>query len=297
MGVGNARLSGFQSARRTGLRASAVGALIAAAVVLCAPAPPASAVAKESLRPLDPAERGLVARLNDEREVTPGPGGAPLARLSVSSALIQAASDFAHYLKETQQFSHHAGGTTPAQRALAAGWTPAPGSRLSVGEDLFEGESPEAAYSAWKSSPSHAAVLFQPDAYWVGVGRSANKWVLLVGGRCEGPRCEATTAARDDAALVAAAPQPARLRFRLRRIGRRVVVGVRVLRGDGRVLVRLRRSDGRSARRTAVSRRGTLWRYRFRLPTRGRWRAIITFRPDPGWTKVLIRARPFTVRE
>ena len=163
-----------------------------------------------------------------------------------------------------------------------------------MGENLFEGEGPEAAYAAWKSSPPHAAVLFQPDAYWVGVGRSANKWVLLVGGRCTGPECGMTGVGADEAALLSAVQEAARMRYRVRQIGRRVVVGARVLRGEGRVLVRLTRSDGRSARRTSVSRQGDLWRYRFRLPSRGRWRATITFRPDPGWTRLLVR-RSFTV--
>lgn len=287
---------GSHSATCARLRASLAGAMSAVAITFLAAASPASGAAtKEALRALDPAEHGLIARLNDEREITRGPGGTTLARLQVSPALTRAASDYADYLRATRQFSHHVDGSTPGQRALAAGWTPAPGSGLSVGENLFEGERPEAAYAAWKSSPPHAAVLFQPDAYWVGVGRSANKWVLLVGGRCTGPECGTAGAGTTGAAVLSGAPQAARMRFRVRQIGRRVLVGVRVLRGEGRVLVRLRRSsDGRSARRTAVSRRGDLWRYRFRLPSAGRWRANIAFRPDPGWTRLFVRQR-FTV--
>ena len=69
------------------LRASLAGAMSVAAIAFLAATPPASGAAtKEALRALDPAERGLIARLNDEREVTRGPGGAPLARLQVSSA-------------------------------------------------------------------------------------------------------------------------------------------------------------------------------------------------------------------
>lgn len=279
------------------LRALAVCALSVAAVAICAAVPPASALpTKEELRPLDPAERGIIERLNAERQIVLGPGEAPLARLSVSSALTQAASDYADYLRATGQFSHNAGGTTTLERALVAGWTPAPGANLSVAEDLFEGPSAEAAYSAWKASATHAAVLFHPDAYWVGVGRSANTWVLLVGGQCARNDCEASARGRERAVSRSASPRPARLRFLLRRRGRKVVVGVRVLRGEGRVFVRLRRADGRPARRAGISHQGNLWRLRFRLPTKGRWRATIKFRPDPGWTRVLTRSQPFNVR-
>lgn len=101
---------------------------------------------------------------------------------------------------------------------------------------------------------------------------------------------------REQARLVAAPPRVARLRFHLVRTGRKLGVAVRVLRGEGRVLVRVRRSDGRAATRTAIGHEGSLWRYRFRLPTRGSWLVTIRLRPDPGWTGVLVRARPFTVR-
>ena len=289
---------GFDTTSCGRLRASASGVLSAAAIALCAVTSPASALAdKAELRPLDPAERGLIARLNDERQVIPGPGGAALPRLAISSALTQAASDYADYLHVTGQFSHHAGGTDVADRAFNAGWTPAPGARLTVAEDLFEGESAEAAYSAWKASPPHAAVLFHPDAHWVGVGRSGNKWVLLVGGQCARDQCETTPVRLEEAAFLASPPRPARLRYLLRRRGRKVALGVRVLRGEGRIVVRLRRTDGRSARRTAFSLRGNLWRYMFRLPTTGTCRATIRFRPDRGWTGALVRSRPFIVSE
>ena len=270
----------------------------AAALAFCVTAPPASALpTKEELRALDPAERGLIARLNAERRLVLGAEGRPLPPLSISSALTQAASDYADYLRASDQFSHHADGRTAADRALEAGWTPAPGLGLSVAEDLFEGASAEAAYSAWKSSLSHAAVLFHPDAHWAGLGRSADKWVLFVAGHCAQRQCEPPTEGREPTALLAAPPRPARLRFHLRRRGRKVVVRVRVLRGEGHVLVRVRRADGRLARRTGVSRRGSLWRYAFRLQTRGRWRANISFRAAPGWTGMFVRLRPFSVSE
>ena len=116
-------------------------------------------------------------------------------------------------------------------------------------------------------------------------------------GHCAQRQCEPPTEGREPTALLAAPPRPARLRFHLRRRGRKVVVRVRVLRGEGHVLVRVRRADGRLARRTGVSRRGSLWRYAFRLQTRGRWRANISFRAAPGWTGMFVRLRPFSVSE
>lgn len=280
--------------RHRRLRVCALGFLSVVAVAVCGAVPAAWAVqSTEELRALDPPERGVIAALNHDRGGMPGAGGETLAPLAISSTLTQAASDYAEYLRATAQLSHHAGGTTPADRARAAGWTPLPGPGLAVAENLYDGPSAAAAYAAWKTSPSHAAVLFHPGAYWVGLGRSANKWVLLVGGHCTQAECEPT----GPLAFASAPPRPAHLRFRVRRLGRRVVVGVRVVRGEGRVRVRVRRSDGLSARRTDVGREGTLWRYRFRLPETGRWRAAIRFLPDPGWTGLVVRSRFFTVLE
>ena len=289
---------GFQSALHGRLRASAIGAFSAAALAFCAAPSPTSALSSsEELRPLDPAERGLIGKLNDERQLVLGPEGEPLARLNVSSALTQAASDYAELLRATGQFSHHADGRTAAERALEAGFVPAPGPGLSVAEDLFEGASAEHAYAAWKSSPSHAAVLFHADAHWVGLGRSADKWVLLVGGHCAQGQCEPATERRQGTAAPAALPRAARLRSLVRRRGRTVTVRVRLLEGEGRVVVGLRRGDGRSARRRRVSHRGDVWRYVFRLPGPGMWRATVRLRPDLGWTSVLLRSRRFAVRE
>lgn len=289
---------GFHSKLYGRLSASARGGLGVAAAAFCLVAPPTSVAAtKEQLRPLDPAERGLIGKLNAERQLVTGPAGEPLPRLSVSSALTQAASDYADYLRVTGQFDHGADGRTAAERAREAGWTPAPASALAVGEDLFEGTSAEAAYSAWKSSPSHAAVLFHPDAYWVGLGRSADKWVLLVGGQCAQAECELTTDREQTTAFRAAPSRPVLLRFLLRRRGRTVAVHVRAVRGEGRALVHLRRADGRPARRLRRNRRGDLWRYVFRLPSKGRWRASVRFSGDRGWAKEIVRLRPFTVRD
>ena len=279
--------------RRRRVRVCALGFLSVVAVAASLAARPASALASTGeARTLDPGERAVVAALNHDRQGIPGLGG-ETAPLAISSALTQAASDYAEYLRTTAQFGHHAGGATAAERARAAGWRSLPGPGLSVAENLYDGPTAAAAYEAWKTSPSHAAVLFHPGAYWVGLGRSANKWVLLVGGHCTQTECEPTA----PFAVASAPPRPARLRFRLRRLGRRVVVGVRVVRGDGRVLVRVRRSDGLSARRTGVSREGSLWRYRFRLRGPGRWRAAIRLRPDPGWTGLVVRSHFFTVLE
>ncbi len=253
-----------------------------------------AATPKEELRPLDASEHGLIVRLNQERQAAPGPEGKPLPPLSVSAALTQAASDYAEYLRATGQFAHQADGRAAVDRAREAGWDPPPGPGLSVAEALFEGASAEAAYSSWKMSPSHNAVMFHPDAHYVGLGRSADKWVLLVGGQCADPRCGGVGERGDPAADGVAAP---RLRFHLRRADREVSVGVRVLRGDGRVLVRLRRADGRSARRLRVERRGNLWRYAFRLKGEGRWRATIRFRADGGWRSEVVRLRPFSLHD
>lgn len=271
---------------------------VAGAVALAAGMPPAIAAAgpKEDLRPLDDSERGLIASLNDERRLLAGAEGRPLRRLSVSTVLTQAASDYAEYLRATGRFDHQADGRTAGDRAREAGWTPAPGAALSVGENLFEGSSPAAAYSAWKNSPSHAAVLFHPDAYFVGVGHSGDKWVLLVGGQCGATRCARASEPLPPGAEATAVLRSSRLRFRLVQVGRTVIVGVRVLRGEGRVFVRLRRADGRSARRLRVTHRGSLWRHSFRLPSTGRWRATISFRGEPGWTSEFVRLRPFVLR-
>jgi len=244
---------------------------------------------------IDSAEAWLVKQVNTERAAL---GRAPLAQ---SSTLTRAADAYAHYLESTGQFSHLAL-ADPGVRAVDQGW-PVPGGS-SVGEALALAPSKELALDGWKHSAPHWTLLMMDGLDSLGVGRAGNRWIMMAAvcgvasstARCglnadPGARAPGTGSPAPPAGPgPVAAERTPRLAVRLRRHGRRLVVRVRVTRGDGHVRVSARKGASRAKLRHR--RRGDLHRYVARLPRRGRWKVTIRFDGAPGWAdRRLVRRR------
>ena len=204
----------------------------------------------------DATEAWLLARINDERAAL---GRAPLLQ---SGSLNRAADAYARHLLAGGQFGHFAL-ADPGVRAVDQGW-PIPGGG-GIGEVLALAPSRETALAAWEGSSGHWTLLMSPEADVTGVAQAGNRWVMTPS-RC-GPtdapeRCEigesgvrppsapASGAPVDEGAEPGTADKRARLRVRLRRHGRRLIVGVRLVEGRGvvRVVVRQGRRRAQCAR-------------------------------------------------
>jgi uncharacterized protein YkwD len=244
---------------------------------------------------IDSAEAWLVKQINAERAAI---GRAPLTQ---SSTLSRAADAYAHYLESTGQFSHLAL-ADPGVRAVDQGW-PVPGGS-SVGEALALAPSKELALDGWRNSAPHWQLLMMDGLDSVGVGRAGSRWIMMAavcGMASSTARCglNADPAARPPGTgspAPPAAPDPVaaerkpRLAVRLRRKGRRLVVRVRVVLGDGQLKVAARKGSRRAKLRH--HRKGDLHRYLARLPRRGRWKVIVRFDGAPGWGDRRLVRRP-----
>jgi uncharacterized protein YkwD len=94
--------------------------------------------------------------------------------LQVDPRLTQAAADFAAYMARTDRYGHGAGGTTPAERARAAGF-----SFCTIAENIgFQYSSAgfgteeltEAFVQGWKHSPEHRRNMLLASVTEIGVG-------------------------------------------------------------------------------------------------------------------------------
>ncbi|MBN1530710.1 MAG: hypothetical protein JW895_16735, partial [Thermoleophilaceae bacterium] len=228
-------------------------------------------------------------------------GRAPLAQ---SGTLTRTADAYAHYLESTGQFDHLAL-ADPGVRAVDQGW-PVPGGSA-VGEALALAPSKELALDGWRNSPPHWTLLMMDGLDSLGVGRAGNRWIMMAAdcGAASSPaRCGLNAdpgAAPPGAGGPAppgaqpgpvAGPRRPRLAVRLLRHGRRLVVRVRVVRGEGHVRVAVRRGTRRAKLRHRSN--GDLHRYAARLPKRGRWKITIRFEGAAGWADRRLAAR--TVR-
>jgi uncharacterized protein YkwD len=243
---------------------------------------------------IDSAEAWLVKQVNAERGAL---GRAPLTQ---SSTLTRAADAYAHYLQSTGQFSHLAL-ADPGVRAVDQGW-PVPGGS-SVGEALALAPSKELALDGWKNSAPHWTLLMMDGLDSLGVARAGNRWIMMAAvcgvatstARCGLNADPAPAPARPGGPPAATPGPPAaartpRLAVRVRRHGRRLLVRVRVVRGEGHVKVSVRRGSRRAHVRHR--RKGDLHRYVARLPRRGRWRIVVRFEGAPGWAdRRLVRRR------
>ena len=248
---------------------------------------------------IDSAEAWLVEQVNAERAAL---GRAPLTR---SSTLTRAADAYAHYLQSTGQFSHLAL-ADPGVRAVDQGW-PVPGGSA-VGEALALAPSKELALTGWRNSAPHWTLLMMdgPRLGRRGPGRQPldHDGRRLRRGRVTGPlRLNGDPAARPPGsgspspptpkpALSVAGKREPRLAVSVRRHGRRLVVGVRVKRGEGHVRVAARKGARHAQLRH--HRKGDLHRFAARLPKHGRWKVSIRFDGSAGWADRRLAAR--TVR-
>jgi len=129
-------------------------------------------------------EFGLLRRVNEMRRAR----GLKTLRLRLD--LSQAARDYARLMAEKRFFSHTSPeGDGPTDRADAVGYD-----WRRLGETLAAGQAtPEETAAAWRDSPGHADIIFDPGHRHVGVGYwrrpSADPlkpaleryWVLLAG--------------------------------------------------------------------------------------------------------------------
>lgn len=98
-----------------------------------------------------------------------------LPALEANDALDKDAAEFAHYLAETDKFSHTADGHDPGQRIRKHDYKP-----CAWAENLWEGwsrpermsdvEAPNRAMASWKKSPGHEANLRNAKVRHLGVG-------------------------------------------------------------------------------------------------------------------------------
>jgi uncharacterized protein YkwD len=90
-----------------------------------------------------------------------------LGALSASPALTTAAEQHSDWMRDTDNVGHTgSGGTTPRQRALAAGYT-----GVLVGENVAAGQhSVQIVMQAWMNSPGHRAAILNPEYDEIGVG-------------------------------------------------------------------------------------------------------------------------------
>lgn len=107
--------------------------------------------------------------LNAER----GRNGAGL--LQFNAALNKAAQDYANILNTCD---HLQGGSTPFQRARAAGYP-----TTNVGENItcMGHWTAESAFNAWMSSPPHRSNMLNANWKSLGLGMGGYGWVLLLG--------------------------------------------------------------------------------------------------------------------
>ena len=238
-------------------------------------------------------------QVNSERAAL---GRAPLTR---SSTLTRAADAYAHYLQSTGQFSHLAL-ADPGVRAVDQGW-PVPGGSA-VGEALALAPSKELALTGWRNSAPHWTLLMMDGLDSVGVARAGSRWIMMAadcGAAASPARCglNGDPAARPPGSgspappttkpgPVGAGKREPRLAVSVRRHGRRLVVGVRVKRGEGHVRVAVRK--GARHARLRHRRKGDLHRFVARLPKHGRWKVSIRFDGSAGWADRRLAAR--TVR-
>ena len=233
----------------------------------------------------DAAEAWLLAAVNGER------AGRGLAPLQQSGSLNRAADVYARHLFVNDVFSHTALFTPPV-RALDQGW-PIPGGG-GLGEVLALAPSKESALAAWKGSSGHWTLLMSAGANVTGVAQAGNRWVMTPSTcgptdapeRCEigqsGVRFPATPPSGTPAGQgPGAGNKRARMRVRLRRTGRRLVVGVRLLEGRGVLKVSVR--QGRRRARLQARRRRTLLTATTVLPRGGSWRIVVRFEGAAGW--------------
>lgn len=98
----------------------------------------------------------------------------PPTRAVVWSEVLEAAGqNHANDMAENGFFSHTGSdGSTPTQRAIAAGYIP-----LALGENiLFWGSNEEDAVRLWLASDPHCANLMDPEWIEMGVGRAVGDW-------------------------------------------------------------------------------------------------------------------------
>jgi uncharacterized protein YkwD len=88
--------------------------------------------------------------------------------LTANASLTRASQAYAILLADGSCFAHDCGGTSPLQRALAAGY---PTNWLAMGENIAAGQAtPEAAMAAFMASPAHRNVLLGANYRDIGIG-------------------------------------------------------------------------------------------------------------------------------
>jgi uncharacterized protein YkwD len=88
--------------------------------------------------------------------------------LTANAALTRASQAYAILLADGTCFAHDCGGTSPLQRALAAGY---PTNWLAMGENIAAGQAtPEAAMASFMASPAHRNVLLGANYRDIGIG-------------------------------------------------------------------------------------------------------------------------------
>jgi len=151
-------------------------ALVASLVVVLPGSQPAAAAT------LDAQESDLLAAVNSFRDAR------GLARLAVSDTLTFAAKWMATDMAVYDYFSHTSrDGRAPVQRMTDAGY---PGPQTYTGENIAAGfASANEVLNGWINSPTHYAVLTNPNYRAIGVGRAYSDgstyhsyWVMDVGG-------------------------------------------------------------------------------------------------------------------
>jgi LysM repeat protein len=99
-----------------------------------------------------------------------------LPALQTNASLVAAAQGHVDWMVRTNTYGHTGeGGTTPTDRAYAAGYP-----RGIVYENWVSAQSPENALDWWDHSPVHQTTLRLPDAVDIGVGYNDGVYVLMM---------------------------------------------------------------------------------------------------------------------
>lgn len=138
-----------------------------------------------------------------------------LAPYQLNSALMSAAQSHSEWEAATGTISHTGqGGTTPTDRAIAAGYGER--SNIRVSENIYAGTNAtsETALNWWINSPIHFRGLTSPNYSEIGVGvvvtDGLNYYTLVFGDKLSNPRPapQPEVAEDSDGGAPAAAPQP-----------------------------------------------------------------------------------------